>query len=84
MHGKTMGQLFAAEAEATASALEKQGVQSLTLRTERLDEKSMGALFMILELVVGTIGEALDINAFDQPGVELGKVLAREILSLKP
>ena len=84
MHGKTMGQLFAAEAEATASALEKQGVQSLTLRTERLDEKSIGALFMTLELVVGTIGEALDINAFDQPGVELGKVLAREILQPKP
>ena len=81
MVGKTMGQLMGAMATATRSALEKQGVQSLTLTTERLDERTTGALFMLLELVVGAIGEALDINAFDQPGVELGKVLAREILS---
>jgi glucose-6-phosphate isomerase len=81
MLGKTMGQLFGAMASATQQALEKQGIQSLTLTAERLDEFSVGALFMILELVVGTMGEALDINAFDQPGVELGKRLAREILS---
>jgi len=81
MAGKTMGQLFGAMATATRSALEKQGIQSLTLTAEKLDERSLGALLMVLELVVGTVGEALDINAFDQPGVELGKVLAREILS---
>lgn len=80
MQGKSMGQLFGAMATGTRQALEKQGVQSLTLTTDRLDEKSMGALLMILELVVGTLGEALDINAFDQPGVELGKRLTREIL----
>lgn len=81
MAGKTMGQLFGAMADATRTALESRGVQSLTLVTEQLDERSMGALFMILELVVGAIGEALNINAFDQPGVELGKKLAREALS---
>lgn len=80
MGGKGMGQLFAAMAEATREALRKEGVQSLTLRTARLDEASMGALFMLLELVTGAIGEALDINAFDQPGVELGKKLARKYL----
>jgi glucose-6-phosphate isomerase len=83
MNGKTMGQLFSAMASATRSALEEQKVQSLTLTAQRLDEKSMGALFMMLELVVGTIGEAMDINAFDQPGVELGKRLARGILTDK-
>jgi glucose-6-phosphate isomerase len=35
---------------------------------------------MLMELVVGSLGEALDINAFDQPGVELGKRLALDIL----
>ncbi len=32
-------------------------------------------------LVVGTLGEAFDINAFNQPGVESGKILARRVLS---
>lgn len=80
MAGKTMGQLFNAMAVSTRSALETAGVQSLTLTASRLDEATMGALFMLLELVVGTVGEALDLNAFDQPGVESGKKLAREIL----
>lgn len=81
MHGKSMGQLFGAMATATRDALENEGVQSLTLSTDKLDEKSIGALFMILELVVGALGEAMDINAFDQPGVESGKKLARGILT---
>jgi glucose-6-phosphate isomerase len=81
MQGRGMGELFGAMATATRSALETQGVQSLTLQAERLDEASVGALFMLSELVVGALGEALDIDAFNQPGVELGKRLAREILS---
>ncbi len=80
MHGKSMGQLFAAMASATRDALEKEGVSSLTLSTEQLNEKSVGALFMIFECVVGALGEAMNINAFDQPGVESGKKLARGIL----
>lgn len=81
MAGKTMGQLFGAMATATRQATEQNGIQSLTLTAEVLDERSLGALLMLLELVVGTVGEALDLNAFDQPGVELGKKIAREILS---
>ncbi len=81
MLGKGMGRLFSAMADATREALHKEGVQSLTLRTKQLNEEAMGALFTLLELVTGAIGEALDINAFDQPGVELGKKLARQTLA---
>jgi glucose-6-phosphate isomerase len=81
MSRKTMGQLFGAMATATREALAREGVQSLTLTAERLDENTVGALFMLLELVVGSIGEAIDIDAFNQPGVELGKKLARQILT---
>jgi glucose-6-phosphate isomerase len=81
MLGKSMGELLAAEAHATRSALEASGVHSLTLELNRLDDQTVGALFMLYELVTATIGEALNINAFDQPGVELGKRLARDILS---
>lgn len=80
MQGRSMGQLFAAMATATRDALAQNQVQSLTLKTDRLDEESIGALFMLTEMVVGTIGEAFDIDAFNQPGVELGKQLARQIL----
>lgn len=81
MQGKGMGQLFAAMADATRDALTNTGVQSVTLRGKELNEESLGALLMLFELVVGSLGEAMDINAFDQPGVEAGKVLAKKSLT---
>lgn len=81
MLGKTMGDLFGAMATATRDALAQNDVQSLTLQTKVLDAHALGALFMLFELVVGALGETMDINAFDQPGVEHGKIIARKILS---
>lgn len=80
VESKSMGELFAAEATATRQALEAAGIPSLSLELSKLDARTVGFLFMLFELVVGGIGEACDINAFDQPGVELGKRLAKEIL----
>jgi glucose-6-phosphate isomerase len=38
-----------------------------------VDAPSLGQLFMLLEAATAVTGELYDINAFDQPGVELGK-----------
>jgi glucose-6-phosphate isomerase len=40
----------------------------------------MAALFMLWQMTIAVMGEILDINAFDQPGVERGKVIARQTL----
>ena len=37
-------------------------------------------LIYAFEIVIGLLGEYLDINAFDQPGVEYGKKKILEIL----
>ncbi|MEQ1878741.1 MAG: glucose-6-phosphate isomerase, partial [Bdellovibrionia bacterium] len=55
LESKTLGSLLAAEAQATAKALQQNQVQSLTLEIERLDAQTMGALFMLIELVVGSL-----------------------------
>lgn len=78
--GKTMGELLSAERKATTQALAEQGRASVTLSTESLTSESSAQLFMLLMLAVGTLGEMLNINAFDQPGVEAGKVLAKDLL----
>lgn len=79
--GKTMGQILAAEAVATQSALNQCGVSTSTLNLSNLDPQAFGFLFMFWQLVVVGVADALEINAFDQPGVELGKRLAKEELS---
>ncbi len=79
---RTMGELLKVEAESTQEALNQKGVSTLTLKYSTLDEESLGYQFMFWELVVAGLGEFLGINAFDQPGVELGKILAKQKLKL--
>jgi glucose-6-phosphate isomerase len=78
--GKSKGEILAAEAEATSRALEQQNISTMSVRLADLSPSSVGYLFMFWQLVVACVGESLNINAFDQPGVELGKRLAKEIL----
>ncbi|PIS10427.1 MAG: glucose-6-phosphate isomerase [Bdellovibrio sp. CG10_big_fil_rev_8_21_14_0_10_47_8] len=78
--GHSMGELISAQAQGTCKALIEQKVSTLTLHVQDLSPECLGAQMMLWQLVVATVGESLDINAFDQPGVELGKRLARAIL----
>ena len=50
---------------------------------ERLDAQSMGALLMHYMLETMIAAELWGVNAFDQPAVEQGKVLARQYLGEK-
>lgn len=80
LEGRTMGELLKAEALATQEALTANGVSTMTFKTKVLDEQTLGYLFMFWELVIAGMGEYMQIDAFDQPGVELGKRLAKEKL----
>lgn len=81
LKNKSMGDLLKAEALATQEALEQNKVSTMTFKTKVLDESTLGFMFMFFQLVVAGLGEILRVNAFDQPGVELGKKLAKAKLS---
>lgn len=81
LSGKTLGQLLAAEAKATEEAIAANNCGTLVLNIETLNEESMAQLMMTWMLSVGILGELLEINAFDQPGVESGKIITRRVLS---
>ena len=76
----SLGKVLAAEAEATIEGLKNNGISVQTLELQDLGPKSIGYLLMFWQLVVACVGETIDVNTFDQPGVELGKRLAKEIL----
>jgi glucose-6-phosphate isomerase len=54
---------------------------SSTLTLERIDARNLGRLLALYEHKVFTQGVIWNLNSFDQWGVELGKQLARRILS---
>ena len=79
--GKTIGDLVAAEGSATAETLTKNGCPVRTIHIDRLDEESLGELMMHFMLETIIAAHLLGIDAFDQPAVEEGKVLAKKYLA---
>jgi glucose-6-phosphate isomerase len=69
--------------QGTRAALGEGGRQSLTITLARFDERSLGALIALFERAVGLYAELVDINAYDQPGVEAGKKAAAAVLELQ-
>jgi len=71
--GQSLRKLIEAERLATAAALTAQRRPNCTFTIERADEEHLGGFIQLLEFETAFMGELLDINAFDQEGVELGK-----------
>jgi glucose-6-phosphate isomerase len=79
--GKTIGDLVAAQGRATAETLARNGCPVRTMHLERLDEQSLGALLMHFMLETIIAARLIGVDAFDQPAVEEGKVLAKQYLA---
>jgi glucose-6-phosphate isomerase len=77
---KTFNQLIDAELEGTIQSLNESQKPNLTITMPKVDEHYLGQIFMMFELSVAYIGEMLNLNTFDQPGVERAKILAEQIL----
>jgi glucose-6-phosphate isomerase len=78
--GKPMGDLVAAEARATAETLSRNKRAVRQIQMPNIDERSMGALMMHFMLETILMGRLMGVDPFDQPGVEEGKILARQYL----
>ncbi len=81
--GKRMGDLIDAEQRATAQTLIRNGRPTRIFHIERLDAQAVGGLLMHYMLETMIAAELWGVNAFDQPAVEQGKVLARQFLGEK-
>jgi glucose-6-phosphate isomerase len=81
--GQTLAKLLDAEQQATAAALTEAGRPNSTFTLGRLDAEHIGAFLQLLEFETAIMGELLNIDAFDQPGVELGKRLTFALMGRK-
>ncbi|MFQ5959213.1 MAG: glucose-6-phosphate isomerase [Alphaproteobacteria bacterium] len=84
LRGHTIGDLMDAEQRATADTLARNGRPVRTFELARLDERSIGALFMHFMLETIIAARLFGVNPFDQPAVEEGKALARAYLAGEP
>jgi glucose-6-phosphate isomerase len=81
LSGKSFGQLLDAAFEGTAQSLTNAKRPHATITLPRLDEYHLGQLFFLLMMEVVFLGKLYRVDPYGQPGVELGKKIAKEILS---
>lgn len=72
--GKTMNELIGAEEQATELALTRNHRPNVTFRFPVVNEFTLGQIFMILEIATAYTGRLFEIDPFNQPGVEEGKI----------
>lgn len=80
MGGKTIGDVVDAQAHAVPQALNRAGRPVRTIDVANLDEKALGALLMHFMIETILAGRLIGVDPFDQPAVELAKVLTKERL----
>lgn len=78
--GRSLKELFAAERDGTRIALTEAGRPNCTIAFEAVDAHALGQMIHMLELSTAILGEHYGVDAFDQPGVEAGKVAAYALM----
>ncbi|HIP02724.1 MAG TPA: glucose-6-phosphate isomerase, partial [Campylobacterales bacterium] len=71
-------ELINAQCDATMQSIIDQNISVDTIEIEKLDEKSAGYMIFYYELLTSLVGNLLRVNTYDQPGVELGKVILKK------
>jgi len=81
--GITSGDYLQGFLRGTRSALYDSGRESITISISEVNPFNLGSLIALYERAVGFYGSLVNINAYDQPGVEAGKKAATRLLHLQ-
>ena len=81
--GRNLSELIRAEKQGTEIALTSAGRPNFTYALPTIDEHVLGQLIYLFEFQTALSGELYGIDAFDQPGVEAGKVAAYALMGRK-
>ncbi len=81
--GVTSGDYLQGFLRGTRNALYESGRESITLSIPKADAFNVGVLIALYERAVGFYGSLVNINAYNQPGVEAGKKAATKLLELQ-
>ena len=81
LEGHTLQDLLRIEYRAISLVLTKRSRPHFTIQMDKLDERAMGALYFAYSVMTAFTGALWDVNPFDQPGVEEGKIYIRDSLN---
>jgi glucose-6-phosphate isomerase len=78
---KSIAEVFSSQCEATQKVLVENGFNVRRIEFPPVSSDNIGALFMHFMLEVACVCKLMEVNPFDQPAVERGKIITKELLS---
>jgi glucose-6-phosphate isomerase len=81
--GRSLSELFLAEREGTRIALTEAKRPNVSIHFPSVTPHTVGQYLYLMELAVAVMGEHYGVDAFDQPGVEAGKIAAYALMGRK-
>ena len=84
LNGYGFAELINMQADAMIESLETLEFIPLdVIEIEKVSEQAIGELIYYYELLTALVAQMLDINAYDQPGVEMGKIILKQKMAQK-
>ena len=80
-NGFSLNEVINHQCDATMKVLQNEGLSVDLIEIDELDEYSVGFLLYYYELLTSFTGSMLGINTYNQPGVEIGKLILKTTLS---
>ncbi len=80
--GITMGDYLHAFQKGLTDALTSKGRQVIQIQIDNLDASTLGMMIALYERAVAVYGELININSFNQPGVEAYKLASNRVVQL--
>ena len=75
INGNSFNNLINSQCDATKESLIQSGISVDSITYDKVDEENIGSTIIYYELLTSISGVMLDINTYNQPGVELGKTI---------
>ncbi len=82
LNGLPFGTLINMQCDSVMEALlNEKDIPIDTISIPKTDAYNIGALIFYYELLTSLVGELIDVNTYDQPGVEAGKIILKKKLA---
>ena len=78
VNGASFNTLIDAQCDATCESVKHSGVPVNSITLQCINEEIAGSLVMYYELLTSSVGAIMNINTYNQPGVELGKIILKK------
>ena len=81
INNQSFNTLINAQAKATLQSIIDTNIDADTITMDRVTPQNIGALIIYYELLTSVVGAMFEVDTYNQPGVELGKVILYDNLS---